>query len=44
MIYSNLFRTQSQTAVTDEIIKATDGDIRRGETGSYIKNTTYEKL
>ena len=30
--------------VTDEIIKATDGDIRRGETGSYIKNTTYEKL
>ncbi len=30
--------------VTDEIIKATDGDVRRGETGSYIKNTTYEKL
>lgn len=30
--------------VTDEIIKATDGDVTRGETGSYIKNTTYEKL
>ena len=30
--------------VTDEIIKATDGDVRRGETGSYVKNTTYEKL
>ncbi|NYF24304.1 RicAFT regulatory complex protein RicA family protein [Sporosarcina sp. JAI121] len=30
--------------VTDEIIKATDGDIQRGETGSYIKNTTYDKL
>ena len=30
--------------VTDEIIEATDGDVRRGETGSYVKNTTYEKL
>jgi cell fate (sporulation/competence/biofilm development) regulator YmcA (YheA/YmcA/DUF963 family) len=30
--------------VTDEIIKSTDGDIRRGETGSYVKNTTYDKL
>ena len=30
--------------VTDEIIKATDGDVLRGETGSYVKNTTYEKL
>ena len=44
MIYFNLYRTQLQTAVTDEIIKSTDGDVRRGETGSYIKNTTYEKL
>ncbi|MHA6258782.1 RicAFT regulatory complex protein RicA family protein [Sporosarcina sp. CAU 1771] len=30
--------------VTDEIIKSTDGDVLRGETGSYVKNTTYEKL
>lgn len=30
--------------VTDEIIKSTDGNVLRGETGSYVKNTTYEKL
>lgn len=30
--------------VTDEIIKATGGDIRRGETGSYVKNTTYDHM
>ncbi|WP_438317811.1 RicAFT regulatory complex protein RicA family protein [Sporosarcina sp. FA9] len=30
--------------VTDEIIKSTGGDVLRGETGSYVKNTTYEKL
>jgi cell fate (sporulation/competence/biofilm development) regulator YmcA (YheA/YmcA/DUF963 family) len=30
--------------VTDEIIKSTGGDVRRGETGSYIKSTTYDKL
>lgn len=28
--------------VTNSIIEATDGDLLRGETGSYIKNTTYE--
>lgn len=27
--------------VTNEIIKATEGDLLRGETGSYVKNTTY---
>ena len=31
-------------SVTDEIIKSTGGDVRRGETGSYVKNTTYDKL
>ena len=30
--------------VTDEVIKSTDGDLLRGETGSYVKNTTYDKL
>lgn len=30
--------------VTDEIIKSTGGNVLRGETGSYVKNTTYEKL
>ena len=27
--------------VTDEIMRSTGGDVTRGETGSYIKNTTY---
>lgn len=27
-------------SVTDEIIKSTDGDLKRGETGSYVKNST----
>ena len=36
--------TTIANGVTDEIIKATDGNLLRGETGSYIKNTTYEKL
>ena len=31
-------------SVTDEVVKATGGDVRRGETGSYVKNTTYDKL
>ena len=31
-------------SVTDEIIKSTGGDVRRGETGSYVKNTTYNKM
>lgn len=30
--------------VTDDIIKSTDGDLLRGETGSYVKNTTYDHL
>lgn len=30
--------------VTDEIMRSTGGDVTRGETGSYIKNTTYDKL
>ncbi|MFJ7933214.1 RicAFT regulatory complex protein RicA family protein [Sporosarcina sp. NPDC096371] len=30
--------------VTDEIMRATGGDVTRGETGSYIKSTTYDKL
>lgn len=28
--------------VTNQIIEATDGDLLRGETGSQVKNTTYE--
>ena len=27
--------------VTNEVITSTDGDVLRGETGSYVKNTTY---
>ena len=27
--------------VTNEVITSTDGDLLRGETGSYVKNTTY---
>lgn len=30
--------------VTDEIIESTGGDLLRGETGSYVKNTTYDHL
>ncbi|MFS0574152.1 RicAFT regulatory complex protein RicA family protein [Sporosarcina sp. 179-K 3D1 HS] len=30
--------------VTNEIIISTGGDLRRGETGSYVENTTYDKL
>ncbi|WP_342509603.1 RicAFT regulatory complex protein RicA family protein [Sporosarcina sp. FSL K6-2383] len=30
--------------VTDEIMRSTGGDVTRGETGSYIKSTTYDKL
>lgn len=29
--------------VTNAIIEETDGDLLRGETGSYVKNTTYGK-
>ncbi|MET0959794.1 MAG: RicAFT regulatory complex protein RicA family protein [Psychrobacillus psychrotolerans] len=28
--------------VTNQIIEATDGDLLRGETGSKVKNTTYD--
>ncbi|WP_432359218.1 RicAFT regulatory complex protein RicA family protein [Sporosarcina sp. UB5] len=31
-------------SVTDEIIESTGGDIRRGKTGSYVKNTNYKQL
>lgn len=43
---NNLLKLVSNTIandVTNAIIKATDGDLLRGETGSYVKNTTYEK-
>ena len=30
--------------VTNEIIVSTGGDLLRGETGSYVKNTTYDHL
>ncbi len=30
--------------VTDEIIESTGGDLLRGETGSYVKNTRYDHL
>jgi len=28
--------------VTNDVIESTGGDLLRGETGSYVKNTTYE--
>ena len=33
--------TVISNTVTDEIIKATDGDLLRGETGSKVKNNTH---
>lgn len=30
--------------VTNEVIESTGGDLLRGETGSYVKNTTYDHL
>lgn len=37
-----LVSTTIANGVTNEIIKSTEGDLLRGETGSYVKNTTYE--
>lgn len=34
--------TTIANGVTNRIIKETDGDLLRGETGSYVKNTTYD--
>lgn len=34
--------TTIANGVTNRIIQETDGDLLRGETGSYVKNTTYE--
>lgn len=34
--------TTIANGVTNKIIEATEGDLLRGETGSYVKNTTYE--
>lgn len=31
-------------SVTDEIIESTGGDVRRGETGSYVKSTKHKPL
>ncbi|MGG0670770.1 RicAFT regulatory complex protein RicA family protein [Sporosarcina koreensis] len=31
-------------SVTDEIIESTGGDVRRGETGSYVRNTKQKPL
>jgi len=31
-------------SVTDEIIESTGGDVRRGETGSYVRNTKHKPL
>ena len=44
MILLQLVSTTIANGVTDEVIKSTDGDLLRGETGSYVKNTTYEQL
>lgn len=44
---NNLLQLVSNTIannVTNEIITSTGGDLRRGETGSYVKATTYNKL
>lgn len=38
-----LVSTTIANGVTNEVIKSTDGDLLRGETGSYVKNTTYNK-
>ena len=38
-----LVSTTIANGVTDEVITSTDGDLLRGETGSYVKNTTYSK-
>src|SRR5690625_473224 len=35
-----LVSTTIANGVTNEVIKSTDGDLLRGETGSYVKNTT----
>lgn len=31
-------------SVTDEIIESTGGDVRRGETGSYVRSTKHKPL
>lgn len=36
-----LVSTTIADGVTNEVITSTDGDLLRGETGSYVKNTTY---
>lgn len=36
--------TTIANGVTNEVIRSTDGDLLRGETGSYVKNTTYDHL
>lgn len=36
-----LVSTTIANGVTNEVISSTDGDLLRGETGSYVKNTTY---
>ena len=36
-----LVSTTIANGVTNEVITSTDGDLLRGETGSYVKNTTY---
>ncbi|MCZ2256990.1 RicAFT regulatory complex protein RicA family protein [Sporosarcina sp. G11-34] len=38
-----LVSTTIANGVTNDIITSTDGDLLRGETGSYVKNTTYTK-
>ena len=38
-----LVSTTIANGVTNEVITSTDGDLLRGETGSYLKNTTYNK-
>lgn len=39
-----LVSTTIANSVTDEIIESTGGDVLRGETGSYVRNTTYKSL
>lgn len=44
---NNLLQLVSNTianSVTDEIIESTGGDLLRGETGSYVKNTQKKSL
>ena len=41
MTCCNSFRQRLRMVLRTKLLKSTDGDLLRGETGSYVKNTTY---